>query len=650
MQVASSDRKSDHGIILDAGVDKSLSGKRSINDGNIIITVTKSSQSNRSSSRRTVEREEDSLAPGSLEGSGFSNFKQGDFNHLLQEPVPEKWTKRTSVGPNDKPLSGAPSERSSQGRTGAIFRLSKKPPKPARKTEDRFRSMPFDNDNRSVSDMEDDPLDIDIGAVPHQKRAGTLELENEYSPTLCPKVTREELTLSMTEVGQFTPPTTTACNNISRAIFKTVEELLQEDEDNENLPKVRYSEGRPQLRNKKIHGKSIWGKTIKEDEELAEPARIDFRVRSVNPNRKRENILDISSKNIDDCGKRQRAITVAKLAPHDFKGSQGSNKLSKERPEFSLACNFHPESPTLDEITPEIKGRVRSNVMYFKTPVKSGSLKTSPIMTSTRVDMPPMDSLFESFVMSDSKNLQTQCKKQQASIRSLCQHLLFYPDSVTDTQLAAFVKEIHEDVVALKGTIWPCAPKALAILSDILQTKKILLLDLDETLVHSQFDSQRKQLHVRVRPYAREFLEHCSKRWNLIAFTASSRSYAESILDRLDPLNQYVSNILSREHCQAHGTRFVKDFRMVVSPNIPQDKLLMIDNRVSSFAMNLKHGLPILPFRGEESDKELRSILPILDHLSRPDVSISEWVSSRYCYSIFESPEFIAALQSLSKE
>lgn len=85
-------------------------------------------------------------------------------------------------------------------------------------------------------------------------------------------------------------------------------------------------------------------------------------------------------------------------------------------------------------------------------------------------------------------------------------HFLFADDCVTDKLLVDFLKEIKEDVIAIKDAVWPPHPKALAALSDIDPSKKVLLLDLDETLVHSQFDQVKKQLHVKVRPFAREFL------------------------------------------------------------------------------------------------------------------------------------------------
>jgi RNA polymerase II subunit A small phosphatase-like protein len=72
--------------------------------------------------------------------------------------------------------------------------------------------------------------------------------------------------------------------------------------------------------------------------------------------------------------------------------------------------------------------------------------------------------------------------------------------------------------------------------SKIFANKKTLVLDLDETLVHSGFkpfsigsdiilkielDNKIHDIHVLVRPGVEEFLERMSKHYELIVFTAS---------------------------------------------------------------------------------------------------------------------------------
>lgn len=78
--------------------------------------------------------------------------------------------------------------------------------------------------------------------------------------------------------------------------------------------------------------------------------------------------------------------------------------------------------------------------------------------------------------------------------------------------------------------------------------KKTLLIDLDETLVHSTFQPEESadivlpitiedalyRVYVQVRPFAKEFLQEMSKHFELVLFTASLQKYADPLLDLLD--------------------------------------------------------------------------------------------------------------------
>lgn len=96
---------------------------------------------------------------------------------------------------------------------------------------------------------------------------------------------------------------------------------------------------------------------------------------------------------------------------------------------------------------------------------------------------------------------------------------------------------------------------------------KTLVLDLDETLVHSSFDkplnySQKSDLivnvkwddglndkvFVNVRPHVYKFLTEMSKIYEVVIFTASIINYALPLIKMLDKTN-YGFKILSRMHC-----------------------------------------------------------------------------------------------------
>jgi CTD small phosphatase-like protein 2 len=76
-----------------------------------------------------------------------------------------------------------------------------------------------------------------------------------------------------------------------------------------------------------------------------------------------------------------------------------------------------------------------------------------------------------------------------------------------------------------------------------------LVLDLDETLVHCTveacqgadfefpvvFHGVSYQVHVRQRPYLKEFLQKIKNKYEVVIFTASQKVYADTLLNQLDP-------------------------------------------------------------------------------------------------------------------
>ena len=104
-------------------------------------------------------------------------------------------------------------------------------------------------------------------------------------------------------------------------------------------------------------------------------------------------------------------------------------------------------------------------------------------------------------------------------------------------------------------------------------SKKTLVLDLDETLVHSQFlpfpiksdiifnisiENKPQDIHVLIRPGVQFFLEKLSKLYEIVIFTASVSKYANTLLDILDKDN-HCSFRLFREHCSMMGLTYIKN-------------------------------------------------------------------------------------------
>ena len=161
--------------------------------------------------------------------------------------------------------------------------------------------------------------------------------------------------------------------------------------------------------------------------------------------------------------------------------------------------------------------------------------------------------------------------------------------------------------------------------------RKTLVLDLDETLIHSAFEpfiprddiTLRMKMkdndiiiHVLKRPYLDEFLNIVTQKYEVVIFTASISDYANPLLDQLDPMKK-ISHRLFREHCtKTDNGLFIKDLNRL---GRDLKNVIIIDNNPVSFIANKANGLPILTWHSIQSDNELIKLIPLLTYLSNVD-------------------------------
>ena len=156
--------------------------------------------------------------------------------------------------------------------------------------------------------------------------------------------------------------------------------------------------------------------------------------------------------------------------------------------------------------------------------------------------------------------------------------------------------------------------------------KKTLILDLDETLVHSSFvpfekndiilnvdfESVMYNIYVLVRPGAEEFIKKVSKYYEVVIFTASIAKYALPLLDILDN-EKNIKYRLTREHCTFLNGIYIKELKKL---NRNLKDLVIVDNSPLAYAFDSDNGLPIKGWYNDKEDKELDKIFPILEFLA----------------------------------
>lgn len=104
-----------------------------------------------------------------------------------------------------------------------------------------------------------------------------------------------------------------------------------------------------------------------------------------------------------------------------------------------------------------------------------------------------------------------------------------------------------------------------------LKGRKCLILDLDETLVHSSFkilnqadftipveiEGQYHNVYVIKRPGVDTFMKRVGELYEVVVFTASVSKYGDPLLDQLD-IHHVVHHRLFRESCYNHQGNYVK--------------------------------------------------------------------------------------------
>lgn len=164
----------------------------------------------------------------------------------------------------------------------------------------------------------------------------------------------------------------------------------------------------------------------------------------------------------------------------------------------------------------------------------------------------------------------------------------------------------------------------------VFKGKKCLILDLDETLVHSSFkylrtadfvipveiDNQIQHVYVIKRPGVDEFLKMVGQLFEVVVFTASVLKYGNPLLDKLD-IHRAVHHRLFRDSCYTYQGNFIKNLSQI---GRPLSESIIIDNSPASYIFHPQHSIPISSWFSDTHDNELIDLLPFLEDMSRPNV------------------------------
>eukprot|EP01116_Phalansterium_solitarium_P006939 TRINITY_DN19377_c0_g1_i1.p1 TRINITY_DN19377_c0_g1~~TRINITY_DN19377_c0_g1_i1.p1 ORF type:complete len:281 (-),score=93.20 TRINITY_DN19377_c0_g1_i1:451-1293(-) len=158
--------------------------------------------------------------------------------------------------------------------------------------------------------------------------------------------------------------------------------------------------------------------------------------------------------------------------------------------------------------------------------------------------------------------------------------------------------------------------------------KKILVLDLDETLVHATTRPMAKQpcdmvvrvsvegvscvFYVSKRPHVDHFIRTVSQWFEVIVFTASLSQYADPVIDVLDP-RRLIKRRFFRESCVQRNGSYVKNLHSIYHD---LSQVVIIDNSPAAYSLNRENAIPIADWLGDNAqDEALLTMLPFLNAL-----------------------------------
>ncbi|KAL5251605.1 hypothetical protein ACHWQZ_G017097 [Mnemiopsis leidyi] len=167
--------------------------------------------------------------------------------------------------------------------------------------------------------------------------------------------------------------------------------------------------------------------------------------------------------------------------------------------------------------------------------------------------------------------------------------------------------------------------------------RKVLVLDLDETLVHSQNNNpylirpqsqpdfilrveiergkEPVKFYVNKRPHVDYFLDVVRQWYDIVVYTASIEKYGQQVINVLDNKRGIFQRRYFRQHCvldsSIHG-QYTKDLSMIL-PDM--SSVFIIDNSPSAYKNYPDNAIAVPTWTKDRSDTWLLNLLPFLDGL-----------------------------------
>ncbi len=166
--------------------------------------------------------------------------------------------------------------------------------------------------------------------------------------------------------------------------------------------------------------------------------------------------------------------------------------------------------------------------------------------------------------------------------------------------------------------------------------KKLLILDLDETLIHAstitpkngnKHDFMFERYYVYKRPFLKQFLEYCLINFQVAVWSSASEEYVEHVVREIFPDTGKLLFIWGRKKCTTRisekdryssyfsGPVQLKNLRKVKRKGYDLKNVIVIDNTLICHQKNYGNVIHIENFEGNPEDYELIYMMKYLEEI-----------------------------------
>jgi RNA polymerase II subunit A small phosphatase-like protein len=155
--------------------------------------------------------------------------------------------------------------------------------------------------------------------------------------------------------------------------------------------------------------------------------------------------------------------------------------------------------------------------------------------------------------------------------------------------------------------------------------KHLLILDLDETLIHSTTQKLKhketflfENYFVYARPHLNWFLNEAANPFRIGIWSAADELYVSSIVEKILPNNIKLEIMWGQSWCnyklnsETNTYVYEKDINTLTKLNFKLEEIIYVDDSLYNAKVNKGNAIIIKPFFGDQNDQELKTLFDYL--------------------------------------